>query len=397
MATELRAPTDDDWAEVCRIDGRNFGHSYTEESTATARRLVDLSRFRIITDGPEIVAIGGSYSLDVAVPGGAAVPMGGVTWISVSVTHRRQGLLTRLLEALHRDIDDRGEPVASLYASEGGIYERFGYGAATQIRSTTIDARRATIRAEHRPAPGSVRFASLDDAAAAVSDRWERWWRTRAGEVRRSDLHRELIAERRTRAEGDWTAASVLLHDDGHVVYRMRQDWDRGHPRHEVDVLEHSATTTAARAALWHTLLSIDLVGSITTRHLPIDDPLPYLLDDPRLVRTNDLNDGVWALVLDVPVAFGARTYATSDRLVVETERGRWAIEGSSEGGEVKAVRAKPDLTLTHASLGSLLYGGVRPSVLAAGGRLTARTPDALRRADVLFPTAIAPHCQTQY
>lgn len=397
MAIELRAPTDDDWAEACRIDGRNFGHSYTEESTAAARRLADLSRFRIITDGSEIVAIGGSYALDVALPGGAAVPMGGVTWISVSVTHRRQGLLTQLMDALHRDIDERGEPLASLYASEGGIYERFGYGAATQIRSVTIEARRATIRSEHRPDPGSVRFAEPDAAAAAMSERWERWWRERAGEVRRSEAHRELLAERRAVPDGRWTAAQVLLHDDGYAAYRLRQDWDRGHPRHELDVIEFAAVTIAARAALWHTLLSVDLVGSITSRQVPVDDPLPYLLDDPRLVRTNDLNDGVWAHVLDVPVAFGARTYATTDRLVVETERGRWSIDGSPEGGEAKAVRSKPDITLTHASLGALLYGGVRPSVLAAGHRLTPRSADALRRADVFFPTAIAPHCQTQY
>ncbi len=364
MAIELRIPTEDDWAEVTRVDGQNFGSSYDEEATARARRLVDLSRFRVVTDGPEIVGVAGSYALDVAVPGGAAVPTGGVTWVSVSVTHRRQGLLTRLLDAVHRDVEDRGEPVASLYASEGGIYERFGYGMATQIRSVTIEARRAQIRPELRPEPGAVRFAAPDEAASAMASRWERWWRERAGEVRRSDLHRDLLAERVTRPLGPWTAAHVLLHEDGYLAYRMRQDWDRGHPKHEVDVIEHAATTAAARAALWHTLLSIDLVGSVTSRQLALDDPLPYLLDDQRLVRTNDLNDGVWALVLDVPLAFGARTYATSDRLVVETERGRWSIDGSPEGGEVKAVRSRPDLTLSHAALGALLYGGVRPSAL---------------------------------
>ena len=65
-------------------------------------------------------------------PGGAAVPTGGVTWVSVAVTHRRQGLLGRLLEATHEDIDGRGEPLAALTASEGGIYERFGYGIASR-------------------------------------------------------------------------------------------------------------------------------------------------------------------------------------------------------------------------------------------------------------------------
>jgi len=29
---------------------------------------------------------------------------------------------------VHDDIDARGEPVATLYAAEGGIYEHVGYG-----------------------------------------------------------------------------------------------------------------------------------------------------------------------------------------------------------------------------------------------------------------------------
>lgn len=397
MAIDVRIPTEDEWMGVTRLDGRTFGHSYDEESAARALRLIDLSRFRIVADGCEIVGAAGSYALDIAVPGGAAVPTGGVTWVSVAATHRRQGLLTRLLDAVHADVADRGESVASLYASEGGIYERFGYGVATQIRSVTIDARRTRIRAGLRPEAGSVRYVAPDDAAAALAERWERCWRVRAAEVRRSDAHREVLAERVSRSLGPWTEAQALLHADGYLVYRMRQDWDRGHPKHEVDVIEHVAATTAARVALWHTVLSMDLVGTVISRQLPLDDPLPYLLEDARLVRTNDLNDGVWALVLDVPIAFGARTYATSDRLVVETERGRWSIDGSPEGGEVKVVRSRPDLTLTHASLGSLLYGGVRPSTLASGGRLTARTADLLRRADLLFPSAVLPFCQTQY
>ena len=67
-----------------------------------------------------------------------------MTWVSVAVTHRRQGIMTRLLDAVHDDIDARGEPLAALTASEGGIYERLGYGIATRRR---ID--------QHRPAGGA--------------------------------------------------------------------------------------------------------------------------------------------------------------------------------------------------------------------------------------------------
>ena len=52
------------------------------------------------------------------------------------------------MEAVHADIDARGEPLAALTASEGGIYERFGYGVATLRRITMIDRRRAELAPE---------------------------------------------------------------------------------------------------------------------------------------------------------------------------------------------------------------------------------------------------------
>ena len=73
------------------------------------------------------------------------------------------------MAACHDDIDARGEPVAMLFASEGGIYERFGYGVATRLWQIEIDNRVAELRPELAPAPGSVRFLRGDDAVAHVA------------------------------------------------------------------------------------------------------------------------------------------------------------------------------------------------------------------------------------
>jgi len=397
MGLELRVPTDDDWVGICHADGRAFGINYTDETRGNARRLVDLTRFRIVLDGTEIVGIAGSFAFDVALPGGAAVPMAGVTWVSVAATHRRQGILTRLLDACHADIDERGEPVASLHASESSIYERFGYGIAIWQRTIAIASRTASIRPQFRPTPGEVRFATADEAADVLPALWWRGWRSRAGEVRRTEEHHDLLLARRGKADGAAGIAHYLLHADGYAAYRITGDWNDGFARHEVTLLELVALTPAAHAALWHTLLEMDLVETITSRLLPMDEPLPYLLDNSRAVRTVNLIDGVWVNVRDVAVAFGARTYAVADRIVVEADGSRWAIEGGPDGASVRSVRSRPDIVTDRPTLGALLYGGVRPTLLAAGRRLTARNDDSLRRADLFFPTALAPHCQTMY
>ena len=45
----------------------------------------------------------------------------------------------------------------------------------------------------------------------------------------------------------------------------------------------------------------------------------------------------------------------------------------------------------------ALLLGGVRPSALVAGRRMTARNAGVLRRADALFTTSPEPYCQTGF
>ena len=57
-------------------------------------------------------------------------PCGGVTVVGVSPTHRRRGVLRTMMDAQLRDIHERGEPIAALWASEETIYWGFGYGIA---------------------------------------------------------------------------------------------------------------------------------------------------------------------------------------------------------------------------------------------------------------------------
>ncbi|MGZ4700950.1 MAG: GNAT family N-acetyltransferase [Ilumatobacteraceae bacterium] len=397
MPITFRTAVECDWAAICHADGRGFGFAYTAEQVERARPIHDVSRFELAFDGNEIVAIVGAFSLTVTVPGGGQLPMGGLTWVSTAATHRRQGLLTKLMARSMEDIDRRGEPVAMLGASEGGIYERFGFGVGTQIRVTAIDRRLAQLRPEFQPRRGTVRFVDGDEALRHVTAVWSRFHRLRAGEVDRSAaLHRYLF-EQRASPQGSMSSSFYLAHRDGYAVYRIEEQWNEGRPAHNMRLLELVATTGDAHAALWHTLLGVDLVGVISSRLLPIDDPLPYLLTDPRALQTTALNDGVWVNVRNVAACLSTRRYGVADRLVIDVDGDRWSIDGGPDGAACRRVRTRPDLIMDRASLGALLLGGVRPSALAAGRRLEARNLDALRRGDAFFLTSPAPHCQTMY
>ena len=396
MGITIRVATDEDIDEIVLVDGRAFGQGFTTEQLADHRPTMDMQRFRLACDGSEIVGVAGSFDFDVTLPGGASVPMGGVTWVSVSATHRRRGILRQLMDAIHADIDDRGEPVAMLGASEGGIYERFGYGVASWMRAIEIDTNRTAMRPEFIPAPGSVRFVVGAESDAHVRRLWERYRRAQPGEFSRNDAWHRLIATVRSRAEGEISAAHTLAHRDGYASYRLEPRWNQGMPAHVLYLAEFVALTPDAHAALWSTLLSVDLVGTVRSDWAPVDDPLPYLLTNPRAVRTTNLSDQYWANVRDVATCFSTRTYSTQDRMVIESDGRRWAIEGNPSGGVCHRVRSKPDLVVAHAQLGSLLFGSTPASRLAAGRRITG-TPAALRRADAFFGCRPAAFSQTRY
>ena len=183
------------------------------------------------------------------------------------------------------------------------------------------------------------------------------------------------------------------VHDDGFVSWRTDAAWNDGHPRHELFVATLAAVTPEAHLALWSTVLAIDLVGTITSTAVAPDDPLPFLLTNQRVVRTTDLNDGVWCRPLDVAACFRARAYGHDADVVVEADGNRWRIGVAG----VAKVRSRPDLVTDLAGLGALLLGGVAPTTLAAGRRLEARDAKALRRADAVFRISPDPYLQTGF
>ena len=397
MALEIRTPTLDEWPAVCRADARVFGSTCTPEDIDDRLKMHEIDRFRIAIDDGQIVGVAASYSMDVSLPGGAIVPMGGVTWVSTAATHRRQGLMRRVVGAVHDDIDARGEPVASLNAAEGGIYEHLDYGIATRRAVTQINPRLTRMRDEFRVPPGSVRYLEGDEVVPAISAIWDRHQPVRSGETGRPLAVQIYLYDQRRKPFLSQSEAAYLGHRDGYATYRIEEQWHDGNAAHVLHLLELLALTPEAHAALWQTLLGVDLVGEIRSRNVAVDDPLPFLLENQRAVRTRDLNDGVWVNVRDIPASFGARTYRTTDRIVVEVDGTAWAIDGGPEAASCTLVRTEPDLVTTHAWFSAMLYGGVLPSALIAGRRMTARNADVVGRADMFFTTSLAPHCQEMY
>lgn len=138
------------------------------------------------------------------------------------------------------------------------------------------------------------------------------------------------------------------------------------------------AASDDAYRALWQLLLDFDLTRKVVAAPRPRDEPLRWMLDDPRAMRVTRQSDSLWIRLLDVPAALAARTYETSGSIVLEIESdrmrpanaGRWRLDGGPDGAVCRRVAAAPDLVIDLRALGSLYLGGMSAVLLASAGRI---------------------------
>lgn len=376
VSIHIRPATEADWEQIVAVDSRAFHNYMTEESAAFARQALELDRFIVAVDQDMVVAVCGAYSLQLTLPGGELLPLSGVTWVGVSVTHRRQGLLHKLMAALDQQATDRNEPLMGLRASEGGIYSRFGYGSVSRMREVAITQPLVRLVEPSPPPSGSVQILDGRDAVPLMFERWDRARRAHPGELSRTE------ADLRRRMHDAAPGVTVAVHADGFAAWTVAPKWTNGLADGTLDVLEFCAATPEAHEALWRTVLSVDLVGEITTQLAVTEhDRLPSLLIEPRIVRTTALLDGLWIKVLDPVTAFGARTYRTGERLVLACGEHRWSVSGAG----CSTTDQPADLEVAARALGPLLMGGSSATELAGLGLCTPSTPDVLPVADALL------------
>ncbi|UQX90037.1 GNAT family N-acetyltransferase [Jatrophihabitans telluris] len=400
MTISIRRAEPADLQAIARLDSVAFGFSYTERHLSElADGGIDLARFWVAVDdsragrpdgGPDgtIVGVTGDFDLTVTVPGLRQVRTPGVTWVSVAPTHRRQGILRGLMIQQLTDYADRGESMAMLTASEGGIYGRFGYGAASVVRTTEIDRR--TVRLVRSTDPGSVRLVPVQQARDLVPALFDRWHARTVGAVSRWPARwRDIFTDHPEDREGA-TEAFYLVHADGYIAYRVKEEWGEGHPSSHLWIHDYVYLTPQAHLALWQVVLGYDLVGTIHSHKVPFDDPLARLLDNPRQPRTTAVNDGVWVRPLDVAAMLSARRYAVEVDAVLEIQDslfgdGRYHLTGGPDGAHCRRVDRGADVRMPVATLGAVYLGGSRLNTLHQAGLAETSDDALLSRLDRAF------------
>jgi predicted acetyltransferase len=388
-----------------RTLAETFGEDPRDDDREHFAQTFEPERSIAALEGGEVVATAGAYSLQMTLPGGPR-PVAGVTIVGVLPTHRRRGLLTEMMRRQLTELYERQqEPVAALWASEGGIYDRFGYGVAARQLGLTGEKARMRLRPGTPVGTGRVVLASPERARPPEMSVYEQVRSETVGFLARSDRWWDRIFWDPEHVRGGATAGRHGLYTEqdgtvtGYVTYRLKEDWGPGRNDSEVQVADLLATTPAAYAALWAYVGSIDLYPKLRKSRSPLDDPVQHLLADARVLRA-EVYDSLWVRLADVGRGLAGRTYSTPVDVVLDVaddfcpwNAGCWRLSGDEAGATCERTTDPADLALAAADLGSVHLGGPTLIGLAAAGRVEERTAGAVRAVSRAFAGDRQPWC----
>ena len=404
MTFTIRPITEEERPEFRRLMGLVFGFDPPAEGLEPFKAILEIDRTVSAFDGDRMIGTAGAFSLEMTVPGGV-VSAAGTTMVSVLATHRRRGVLRRMMRAHLDEARDHGDVLAGLWASESSIYGRFGFGPAVTMFDTTIDRGHAAMPGPPK-GPGRVRLVEDAEARALFPVVYEATRLLRPGMFARSEVWwNERVFRDPESRRGGATAYRFAIYEEngaprGYVKYRAKEDWtDDGLPNGEVRIIDFQAIDLAAADGLWRFITSIDLIRTISYWNLPADAPLQWLLADPRRLMRR-ISDSLWVCPIDIPAALAARAYSANGRITIgvtdqfnEWNNGTYLLETDADGTNCTRSSSVPQVRLSAADLGAIYLGGVRPLTLAAAGRIEGSIED-IRRLDAMFAWHPAPWCQ---
>ena len=358
MSIEFRICEPDELAAALSPISHYFGQGASEEYAERLGRVLPTERVHVAVEDGKVVGGAGAYKFDTTVPGGARVPTAGVMAVGVLPTHRRRGILRGLMRKEIDDVREWGEPLATLYASEGAIYRHYGYGPASISGDIALPCANASFYATP-PAAGRVRMVTLEEALELFPPIYDRVAAETAGMLSRT----RAWWETRKLSTGPWMKGELFMavleidgEPEGYAMYSIESDMAHMVSHSVLQVREAIGATPAATREIWRFILDVDWVETVKAHFLPPDHPLFLLLTEPRRMAYQAL-EALWCRLVDVGGALSARSYRAAEPVVLDVadefcpwNEGCWEV---SAGG-VEQTKAKPDLRSRrgHARLG---------------------------------------------
>lgn len=361
---------------------QTWGQQIDPEELEEARLLVTRDTALIASRGGDNTARADAtfahYQGGISVPGTPNLDCDFVTWVAVRPDARRQGALKTMMAHYLADAATRNVGWSTLWASEPGIYGRFGYGlACTQAQASIGSGQLADAAKPHLEGTTYKICPADSDSIATLHQVWKRYGDSHLGvpQWRCTDktFGRTQVA----------SAANMHLNKDVAVVYRddqpvaaamieRRPKWENRAPVGTIYASFVVSASAKDRLVLAHHLSSFDLFTTTKFTCLSADDPMIWAAGGPSRVGAVT-HDGLWMRPVHADIALASRTYSAPIDLTIAISE---AVPGTADtvrlvsdnngDAECTATTKSPDVTVDSATLGALSFGAFTPEALTS-------------------------------
>lgn len=396
---EFRAATEDELKDV--VTSVNYAFAEDNEDTDWLKPEWTLCAF----DGSKVAATSGYFPFQMSF-NGQVVKNAAITIVTSEPEYRRKGLVRRLMTDCLHQAKEEGYGIATLWASMGALYQRYGYGLASHFNHYSVDPRFSDFRVPFET-KGTPRRMGQDEAMPIIKGIFEASMEGRTLDNLRSDSYWDMIFGQKDKKDRHF----LVWFDEegkptGYATYRQKDKArDDAGPTLEIMISDFIWLDMDAYHGMWSFFRSHDLAQSLKFYFVPDDDPAPHLLLEPRMLNKKQ-SDGIWLRVVDVAQALGERGYNQSGSVTITIKdddlcswnNGSWSVSAEGDGscGTVKEASGG-GLIMNPNTLASLISGFASASFLARIGHIECGDPAQLIIADALFSTASPPYCSMEF
>ncbi len=385
------APTDTEWAVTTRYIYDAFGVPEEPEKKELETKLRPADRRVAVADDEGIFGGCFAYDFRLSLPGGTACQVGGLAGVGISPVAQGRGGLRAMMHTHLQQSIDLGDTASVLMASESGIYQRYGYGVATEMVRWQLNTQLFALF-ESAPVSSEGKISLLhnrSEAIAVLAGIHTKYCENRAMEVVRDELWWRYMLEP---ADADWVAIGknkfVAVHynnekvADGYALYSIGDNSDsgftHGNANSTVVLTEICAHTIESEISLFSYLTTLPWCRQLVWELGPVDPPLRHFMTDPRQLWQQSRVDMLWLRPLDVKRLLTERSYGCDGRVVIDYNdaqfpqlSGRWLLTVESGKPRLQVSASEHYVALGPSDFATVYAGTTRVAELASVAKVT--------------------------
>jgi len=402
MKINIRHITPNEEEEYLKIVYTVFGMKPFQDYFERRKHTMEIDRcLAAFVDG-KIVGANGVSTFTLSVPGGI-VKAGGIIDVVVYPTHRRQGLMSKLMKKQLNEILQKNEPIAFLHSADSGTYGRFGFGLATFQENWEIQRHDTKFRKTLNDynSVENIEMVSSQDISSLMPEIYEIAWNQRPGMIKREISRWNRLKLEMERKDIPGISSYALFKKDGkyegYVNYRL--DLNSTATDGNLLINEIISTTDEAHLNLLNFCMNIDGVKKITSKSRPLDDSITWVLEDPRKL-SRYVQDQLHLRILDVPSALITRKYNVDGQItilitdnILESNNTKFLLESSGDIVKCEKTNLPHDIKIDIRELGSLYLGGTTWLNLWRSKLIETNSLEKLHLADQMFYNIHSPWC----